>query len=139
MSAVCYFTGSESRHYLYCSIFSTRLLNLNTETVHHLNVFVLFMSHFQALDIKQHLPTFCFFWTRSPLAKCFLITSRNISPSVQHVTVKLCATEDELSHFQLLSVCGDRIPCKAICQWYMQRFKLYRKGVVLKLLSLHPM
>lgn len=50
-------TGSESRHYLYCSIFSTRLLNLNTETVHHLNVFVLCMPHFQAHDIKQQLLT----------------------------------------------------------------------------------
>ena len=46
---LCCFIGSESRHYLYCSIFSTRLLNLNTETVHHFNIFVLFIPCFQAL------------------------------------------------------------------------------------------
>lgn len=90
MSAVCYSTGSESRHYLYCSIFSTRLLNLNTETVHHWNVFVLFMSHFQALDTKQHLLTFCFVWTIALIAKSFLICSWSISLSVPVCYNELC-------------------------------------------------
>lgn len=39
---------AESRHYLYCSIFGSRLLSLNTETRHHFNIFVLFLPCFQA-------------------------------------------------------------------------------------------
>lgn len=70
-------TGAESRHYLYCSIFSTRLFNLNTETVHHLNVFVLFMPHFQALDIKQ---LFVSFGQHLPLRK--LLKYRPVCTSV---------------------------------------------------------
>lgn len=54
---LCSFIGTESRHYLYCSIFSTRLFNLNTETVHHFNIFVLFTPCFQALcqALRTHL------------------------------------------------------------------------------------
>lgn len=49
--------GAESRHYLYCSIFGSRLLSLNTETVHHFNIFVLFPPCFQALcqAVRVHL------------------------------------------------------------------------------------
>lgn len=39
---------AESRHYLYCSIFGSRLLSLNTETRHPFNIFVLFLPCFQA-------------------------------------------------------------------------------------------
>lgn len=103
MSAVCCFTGSESRHYLYCSIFSTRLLNLNTETVHHLNVFVLCMPHFQAHDVKQQLLTLFVLHESYPyqklhniLLKCYRVYTR-----VSHWDFELVKVTQVYSSFSL--------------------------------------
>lgn len=50
--------GAASRHYLYCSIFKSRLLSLNTETVYHFNIFVLLLPCFQALCQALHVHFF---------------------------------------------------------------------------------